>query len=135
MFDDLNQCTFSGRLGGDPEVRYTGNGTAVLNGAIGVSRSYKPSGGDRVRETTWVRFVMFGKRAELAAEHLNLKKGDRVFLVGEYRTRDYEKNGEKRTSHEFHVSDIWQSADSSGKVNKPDAPSPSPGDFDDDVPF
>ena len=87
-----------GNLGRDPEMRYTPNGRPVTQFSVAVSNS-KPDGqGGWVDEgTDWFRVSVFGDRAERAAEQL--RKGNRVFVEGRFKTREFEGNdGQKRTS-------------------------------------
>jgi len=87
-----------GNLGRDPEMRYTPNGKPVTQFSVAVSHS-KPDGqGGWVDEgTDWYRVSVFGDRAERAAEQL--RKGNKVFVEGRFKTREFEgKDGEKRTS-------------------------------------
>src|SRR6476619_2561201 len=89
---------FIGNLGRDPEMRYTPNGKPVTQFSVAVSHS-KPDGqGGWVDEgTDWFRVSVFGDRAERAAEQL--RKGNRVFVDGRFRTREFEgQDGQKRTS-------------------------------------
>lgn len=89
---------FIGNLGRDPEMRYTPNGRPVTQFSVAVSNS-KPDGqGGWVDEgTDWFRVSVFGDRAERAAEQL--KKGQRVFVEGRFKSREFEGNdGQKRTS-------------------------------------
>ena len=87
-----------GNLGRDPEMRYTPNGKPVTQFSVAVSHS-KPDGqGGWVDEgTDWYRVSVFGDRAERAAEQL--RKGNKVFVEGRFKTREFEaKDGEKRLS-------------------------------------
>jgi single-strand DNA-binding protein len=80
---DLNHCTFIGRLGRDPESRYTADGNAICNFSIAVG--YKTA----TKETTeWVRITAFGKLAGICADYL--KKGSQVFIAGRMTTRKWQ---------------------------------------------
>ena len=52
-----------GNLGGDPEMRYTGSGTAVTNFNVATNRVYTGSDGNQVKETTWFRVSVWGKQS------------------------------------------------------------------------
>jgi len=87
-----------GNLGRDPEMRYTPAGKPVTQFSVAVSHS-KPDGqGGWVDEgTDWYRISVFGDRAERVAEQL--RKGNKVFVEGRFKTREFEgKDGEKRLS-------------------------------------
>jgi len=87
-----------GNLGRDPEMRYTPNGRPVTQFSVAVNQSTKnQQTGEWTEETDWFRVSVFGDRAERAAEQL--RKGNRVFVEGRFRTREFEGNdGQKRTS-------------------------------------
>jgi single-strand DNA-binding protein len=69
-----------GNLGNDPEMRYTGSGTAVTNLNVATNRVYSNSEGNQVKETTWFRVSVWGKQAENCNQYLN--KGSQVLVEG-----------------------------------------------------
>src|SRR3954465_15629083 len=87
-----------GNLGRDPEMRYTPTGRPVTQFSVAVNQSTKnQQTGEWIEETDWFRVSVFGDRAERAAEQL--RKGNRVFVEGRFKTREFEGNdGAKRTS-------------------------------------
>ena len=87
-----------GNLGRDPEMRYTPNGKPVTQFSVAVSHSRPDGQGGWIDDgTDWYRVSVFGDRAERVAEQL--RKGNRVFVEGRFKTREFEgKDGEKRTS-------------------------------------
>jgi len=85
----MNTVALIGRLGGDPQLRYTPNGTAVANASLAVPRR-----GNR-EETDWFDLTFWGKTAELAANHLT--KGRQVGITGRLQQERWEKDGEKRS--------------------------------------
>jgi single-strand DNA-binding protein len=90
-----------GNLGADPEMRYTPSGRPVTELRVAVNQSTKnQQTGEWVEATDWFRVSIWGDRAERAAE--NLRKGNRVFVEGRFKTREYEsRDGQKRTSLEI----------------------------------
>ncbi|HKG19038.1 MAG TPA: single-stranded DNA-binding protein [Candidatus Limnocylindrales bacterium] len=90
-----------GNLGADPEMRYTPNGRPVTQFNVAVNQSTKnQQSGEWVEATDWFRVSVWGDRAERAAE--NLRKGNRVFVEGRFKTREFEgRDGQKRTSLEI----------------------------------
>ena len=95
----MNVCTFIGRLGKDPEMRYTTNGKAVVAFSLGVNRDGKKD------ESDWINFVAWEKTAEVIAQYCN--KGDLIGVTGSLQQRTYEdKEGQKRTVHEVKVNRI-----------------------------
>lgn len=91
MANDLNQCSFIGRLGADPETRYTAGGDPVCSLRIAVGWKGKDKEG-----TEWIPCTAFGKLAEICSQYL--KKGSQVFVQGKFKTDEYEKDGAKRYS-------------------------------------
>lgn len=89
---------FIGNLGRDPEMRYTPNGRPVTQFTVAVNQSTKnQQTGEWTDETDWFRVSVFGDRAERAADQL--RKGNRVFVEGRFKSREFEGNdGQKRTS-------------------------------------
>ena len=90
-----------GNLGADPEMRYTPNGRPVTQFNVAVNQSTKnQQTGEWVEATDWFRVSVWGDRAGRAAE--NLRKGNRVFVEGRFKTREFEgRDGQKRTSLEI----------------------------------
>ena len=90
-----------GNLGADPEMRYTPSGSPVTQFNVAVNQSTKnQQTGEWVEATDWFRISVWGDRAERAAE--NLRKGNRVFVEGRFKTREFEgRDGQKRTSLEI----------------------------------
>ena len=90
-----------GNLGADPEMRYTPNGRAVTQFNVAVNQSTKnQQTNEWVEATDWFRVSVWGDRGERAAE--TLRKGNRVFVEGRFKTREFEgRDGQKRTSLEI----------------------------------
>jgi single-strand DNA-binding protein len=82
----MRRCELIGNLGRDSELKTTNNGTTVLNFTVAAKSSKKDDEGQ------WHSCALFGKRAESLAPYL--KKGQRVFVRGEYKLRSWSK-GEK----------------------------------------
>lgn len=146
---NLNLCQIIGRLGKDPEVKYTGGGKAVANFTVAVSESWKEKdSGERKQSTEWFSVVMFGRQAEVAGEFM--KKGSLVYLAGKIKTRSWEKDGQKHYKTELHadVMQFLERRDASGgddrgfdqpsQQQRPEpaaAPAGGGGGFDDEIPF
>ena len=151
-----NKSQLIGRLGRDPDVRFTGEGKAVANLAIATTETWKDkASGERKQKTEWHRVVLFGALAEIARDHL--KKGALVLLEGPIRTRKWQdQNGHDVYTTEIHADTLkmlgGKSDNSSGSSSAsaaPSAKSSSPSnnhaqpaysagfddDFDDDIPF
>ncbi len=94
----LCKLMFIGNLGRDPEMRYTPSGRPVTQFTVAVNQSTKnQQTGEWTEETDWFRVSIWGDRAERAAEQL--RKGNRVFVEGRFKSREYEtQEGQKRVS-------------------------------------
>jgi len=96
----VNKVILVGRLGRDPETRYTSGGQAVCNFSMATDESYKDKSGERQKRTEWHKIVVWGKQAEIAQQYL--KKGSLLFLEGRIQSREWtDKEGNKRTSFEI----------------------------------
>jgi single-strand DNA-binding protein len=96
----VNKVILVGRLGRDPETRYTGSGQAVANFSLATDETYKDKSGERQKRTEWHKIVVWGKQAEIAQQYL--KKGSLVFVEGRIQSREWQdKEGQKRTSFEI----------------------------------
>ncbi len=103
--NNLNKVILIGNLGTNPELRYTGKGTAVVNLAIATSRNTKNNNGEWEEHTEWHHTVTWGKRAENCAKFLN--KGDRVYIEGQLQKsswQDSDNNTHWKT--EIHADDV-----------------------------
>lgn len=98
---DLNQCSFIGRLGADPEVRSMQNGNKVANLRLAVGEQWKDKNtGEKKEKTEWVSVTVWGDGLVGVCERF-LKKGSRLFVCGKMQTRQWDKDGEKRYSTEI----------------------------------
>lgn len=91
----LNKVFLIGNLTRDPELRYTPNGTAVVNFGMAINRRFTSPVGEKKEETCFVRVVVFGKQAESCNQYLT--KGRLVFVEGRLHYRSWEVEGEKRS--------------------------------------
>jgi single-strand DNA-binding protein len=132
MSNDLNSCSFIGRLGKDPEVRFTPSGEAVANLSLAVGWKGQKSEG-----TEWVRLVAFGKLAEVCGEYL--KKGGQIYAQGRMRTRKWQdKEGRDQYTTEVVMDRMQMLARAEGQAKpeaKPAKAAAAADDFDDDISF
>lgn len=90
----LNRVQLIGRLGKDPESRFTPTGKKVTNFSLAVSRRWKANGESK-EYTEWVNIEAWGRLGEVCQDYL--KKGSLVFLEGRLKTEKYEdKDGETK---------------------------------------
>ncbi|MCK5032463.1 MAG: single-stranded DNA-binding protein [Calditrichia bacterium] len=120
----INKAILVGRLGKDPEMKYTPSGTAVASFSIATNYSMKDSEGNFVDKTDWHNIVVFGRRAEFAGEYMN--KGRLVYIEGRIQTRSWEdKEGNKRYMTEIIASDVQllgsKGENTSKETEEPDA--------------
>ena len=96
----VNKVILVGRLGRDPETRYTTAGQAVANFSLATDESFKDRSGERQKRTEWHKIVVWGKQAEIAQQYL--KKGSLIYVEGRIQTRQWDdREGQKRTSYEI----------------------------------
>ncbi|PIS30848.1 MAG: single-stranded DNA-binding protein [Candidatus Marinimicrobia bacterium CG08_land_8_20_14_0_20_45_22] len=131
----VNKVILVGRLGRDPEVRYTPAGDAVAEVSLATSEMSKDKSGETKEKTEWHKLVMWRQRAEYAKEWL--KKGNLIYVEGKLRTREWEdKDKQKHTKVDVDVDQVILLAGSHGKdkdVAEPEAP-PAPTEGG-DIPF
>jgi single-strand DNA-binding protein len=95
----INKVILVGRLGSDPEIRYTQQGVGVTNFNIATSETWVDKAGEKQEKTEWHRIVVWGKMAEVCSQYL--AKGRQVYVEGRLQTRQWEdKDGGKRFTTE-----------------------------------
>ena len=93
---NLNKVMLIGRLGKDPEIRYTQSGSAVANFTLATNEYWNDSQGQRQEKTEWHNIVVWNKLADLAQNYL--KQGSQVYLEGRIQTNSWDdaQTGQKR---------------------------------------
>jgi single-strand DNA-binding protein len=106
MSKDLNKVMIIGRLGADPEMRFTPQGTPVTTFRVASGRSWKDAGGATHEETEWFRVVAWNKLAEVCNTYLT--KGARVYIEGRLQTRKWQdrETGQDRFTTEVIAGDM-----------------------------
>ncbi len=146
MAGSVNKVILVGRLGRDPEMRFTQNGRAVTNFTIATNENWTDQSGEKQERTEWHRIVTWGKLAENCAKLLS--KGRLVYIEGRLQTRSWDdREGNKRYTTEIVATNMQilspmeggdQSLgtfDDSQKVpEEPSAPDQGPDEYD-DIPF
>jgi single-strand DNA-binding protein len=97
----VNKAILIGRLGKDPETRYTSAGQAVCTFSLATDETYKDRNGERQKRTEWHRITLWGKLAEIAQKYL--KKGQLVFIEGRIQSRQWD---DKNTGQKRNATDI-----------------------------
>ena len=136
MARGLNKVLLIGRLGADPEIRYTSDGTAVANFNMATNRPIK-RGDEWEEETDWHRIVAWRRLAEVCGEYL--RKGSNCFVEGQLRTRSWEdRDGNKRWTTEVVARDMMMLDSKGDRASETgtgtDLEPPQPP-IEDDVPF
>jgi single-strand DNA-binding protein len=87
-------CAFTGRLGGDPEMKYTQAGKPLLNFSVAVDQNTTATEDRPMPETTWCRVTCWDDMAVTLADQLH--KGSAVYCEGKLKLDRWEKDGEPR---------------------------------------
>lgn len=105
MARDLNKVMVIGRLGRDPEMRYTPGGSPVTTFSVAASRQWKDGSGENREETEWFNVVAWNKLAEICKEYL--RKASRVYIEGRLQTRQWQdQDGQSHYRTEVIASDM-----------------------------
>lgn len=136
----VNKVILIGNLGKDPEVRHLESGVAVAKFSIATTETYKSKDGNKVDHTEWHNIVLWRGLAEISEKYL--KKGDKVYIEGRLRTRQWDdKDGIKRYTTEILADNMnmlggKRDSDSvnntKNKIEEPPPPEQKDGD---DLPF
>jgi single-strand DNA-binding protein len=149
MSGSVNKVILIGRLGKDPELKYTPSGAAVAKFSLATDESFKDRTGEQQQRTEWHNIVAWNKLAEICGEYLT--KGKQVYIEGRIQSRQWQDpSGNKRTAYEIIAREmkmLGSRADSERApeveaprppVERPattDAPPAAPEITDDDIPF
>ena len=148
----VNKVILVGRLGQNPEVRYTPSGAAVANFSVATNESWTDKSGQKLERTEWHKVVVWGKLAELCNQYL--AKGRQVYVEGRLQTRQWQdKDNQTKYTTEIQaqtvqflggpsagagdrVAQMPQMPQSHMDMNSSQAGAPGAGSFtEDDIPF
>jgi len=141
----VNKAILIGRLGKDPELKYTPGGKAVASFTIATNERWTSQDGQKQERTTWHNIIAWGKQAEVINEYC--RKGSQIYIEGRIDNRSYDdKEGNKRYISEVVVQNfqfLGSRADAGGSGSKytpessQEAVVPPAGEAseDDDLPF
>jgi len=134
----VNKVILIGRLGADPEIRYTPSGAEVANFRIATSESWTNKSGEKEERTEWHRIIAWRGLAKICGEFLS--KGKLVYVEGRLRTRSWEdRDGNKRTTTEVEATDMKMLGgvgEASRKAKETEAESAPPAaKEEEDIPF
>ena len=121
----INKAILVGRLGRDPEVRYTPDGRTITSFSIATSEEWKDKNtGEKKERTEWHRIVAFNRLGEICGEYLS--KGRMVYVEGKIQTRSWEQDGVTKYTTEI-IASIVQFLGGENPVNSEPK--------EDDIPF
>jgi len=144
MGKSVNKVILVGRLGRDPEMKYTSGGTAMCRFSIATDDAWTDKGsGEKQERTEWHSIVVWDKLAEICNQYLT--KGRLVYIEGSLQTREWDdKEGVKRKTTEVRARDMVMlgggpsSGGEGGMATRSEASSNSGSGSsitDDDIPF
>jgi single-strand DNA-binding protein len=152
MAGSVNKVILIGRLGRDPELKYTPSGAPVCNFSLATDSAWKDKTGEQQQQTEWHRIIAWGKLAEICGQYLT--KGKQVYIEGSIRSRQWEdkQTGAKRTAYEIVARNMTMlgtrgdterasvpSSGASGRepedLHADTEPPPTPEITDEDIPF
>ena len=134
----LNKVMMIGRLGGNPEIKYTNSGSAVASFSMALTEYWRDKQGDRQEKTEWVNVVAWERLADQAQSFL--QKGSVVYVEGKLQTRSWDdQQGQKKYKTEV-VANQFRFLDSrSEKSQAPQQPQENEQNqnpyIEDDTPF
>jgi single-strand DNA-binding protein len=101
MAGSVNKVILIGRLGRDPELKYTPSGAPVCNFSLATDSAWKDKTGEQKQQTEWHRIITWGKLAEICGQYLT--KGKQIYIEGSIRSRQWDdkQTGQKRTAYEI----------------------------------
>ncbi len=101
----VNKAIIVGRLGRDPEIRYSSQGLAIVRLAVATSEVWMDkTSGQRQERTEWHRVTVFGKMGENCEKYLS--KGREVYVEGRLQTSSYEKDGQTHYSTDIIATNV-----------------------------
>ena len=116
MSRGLNKVMIIGRLGRDPEMRYTPSGRPITTFSVATSRKWNTSEGEKRSDTEWFNVVAWGSLAEICNQYLT--KGHQVYIEGRLQTRKWEDdNGNKRSNIEIVAKEMIMLGDRKKKTD------------------
>lgn len=135
----VNKVILVGRLGKEPEMRYTTSGDAVCNFSVATSENWKDKNGEKQEKVDWHNLVAYKKLAEICGQYL--KKGSQVYVDGKLTTRKWQdKDGKDRYTTEVIINEMRMLGGGEKSEQRQESkPAPKAGgafdDFEDDIPF
>ncbi len=121
----VNKVILVGRLGKDPELRYTPSGTPVASFSLATSETYKDRDGKKQEKTEWHSLIAWRQLAEICGKFL--RKGSEIYCEGKLQTRNYDdRDGNKRYVTEIVIDQMRMLRDC-GERSSQQQPAPGQG--------
>lgn len=118
----MNVALVHGKVGKDATMKEFADGGAVVNFSVATNKDYVDKAGEKKQATEWHNIVAWGQTGKACAQ---LKKGNEVFVVGEIKTRKYEKDGQTRYVTEVIAQRVFLALQGPQAGQKPATPPPS----------
>lgn len=116
----VNKVILVGRLGSDPDTRFTSGGQAVCNFSLATDETFKDREGNKQKKTEWHKITIWGKLSEIAQQYCH--KGDLVYVEGKIQSRTWDdREGNKREAKDIIVNNLRMLG---GKRAAGDSPAP-----------
>lgn len=133
MAGSLNKVQLIGRIGRDPEMRYTPSGQPVASFSVATDESYTNKEGQKVEKTEWHRIVIWGKQAEFVGNYLG--KGRLIYIEGKIETRKWtDKDGVEKYTTEIKAEKVTAlDPKPEGQQAAPAAGAQAGGNYEDDL--
>lgn len=138
----LNKVQIIGRVGKDPEIRYSSSGDAIASFNVATSEKYKDKqNGEFIEKTEWHNVSAFKKLGEIVGQYI--KKGALIYIEGKIQTRKYEKDNVTHYATSIIASDLkmlgakdaGSQQGQSKQSAKPQSTNIGVDHLDDDIPF
>jgi single-strand DNA-binding protein len=135
----VNKVILMGRLGKDPEIRYTPGGTAVAKFSLATEEVFKGKDSQTTKKTEWHNVVAFGRTAEICGEYL--RKGSQIYVEGRLQTQKWQdREGATHYKTEVVIGNLQMLGSPGGAKGKQAESQSGPMDQpasipDDDIPF
>lgn len=121
----VNKVILIGRLGQNPEIRFTPSGAAVANFSVATNETWLDKAGQKQERTEWHRVVVWGKLAELCGQYLS--KGRQAYVEGRMQTRQWQdKDGQTKYTTEVQAQTVQFLGATAQQGASPGAPMGAP---------
>jgi single-strand DNA-binding protein len=100
----VNKVILIGRIGKDPDVKTTQNGTQIANLSMATTEQWKDKTGERQKRTEWHRLVVVGPLCSVVENYVH--KGDLLYIEGKIQTRQWERDGQQQYTTEIFVREL-----------------------------